>query len=264
MAFDSSSTSKSFVLSEITCIAAGQAASSLSHQTQMEMNCLLEMGIERFALTPIVEKHLMQLAADRSEERMRVRIDIIYAELFQWMLQIHQLPGGALRAETVQKLIDQSIAANPSSLPISCRKSCAFCCHTPVSVTKSEVDQIYNYLRTHRISWNRDRGSEHSKNACSFLSRDNSCKIYEARPLACRKLMAVSQAELCNSEEAHSPSYLLYIEAELIAAAFYNVESLSAGVVRTIADYFETNPERNHCRTAFGSISFGRSEADDI
>ncbi|RYZ51146.1 MAG: YkgJ family cysteine cluster protein, partial [Proteobacteria bacterium] len=165
---------------------------------------------------------------------------------------------------TVQKLIELSISQHSSQDSVSCRKSCAFCCHTPVSVTKSEVDQIYDYLEAQRISGAGEAAHPRPKGACTFLSRDSSCSIYDVRPIACRKLMAVSHPALCNSEEANSPSYLLFIEAELIASAFYNLESTSPGMMQTLLDFF--GPSRAHIlgRSTFGTISHEQPETHDI
>jgi Fe-S-cluster containining protein len=268
MACDASPSSPSFVRSEMLEIAQGRYSLSLSPSSQSAMNSLLEMGVEGFTLTPILTNHLLKLAIDRSESKMRLHIDIVYGQLFLWMLQIHPFKKGQERATLVQNLIDRAIAKNVESRSVSCRKSCAFCCHTPVSITRSEVDQIYAYLESNRGHRSDEKASKaqepRAKGACAFLGKHNECGIYAARPVACRKLLSVSQPELCNSERSNSPTYLLQIEAELIASAFYSIESSSQGVTETIADHFGQVDKRNHCRSSLASNFSYRSETSDI
>lgn len=122
--------------------------------------------------------------------------------------------GVAPRAivERIGAGIDQTIAAIgaqgfPGGEP-ACARGCAHCCHQRVEVTPPEVVAIAGHLREH---WSEDgadpvatlddlarrldhvadrmraRQSHRDPVRCAFLDDAETCTIYAARPLACRR-----------------------------------------------------------------------------
>ena len=58
---------------------------------------------------------------------------------------------------------------------------CGTCCSNDLPLAKSEIESIKQYVLEHNLSVSpRDDGS------CMFLTPQNECSIYEARPLICR------------------------------------------------------------------------------
>ena len=71
----------------------------------------------------------------------------------------------------------------------TCKNGCSRCCHTDISVFAVEANPIREWFKgldsakkeTLSARWNEPR----QPGACAFL-RNDSCTIYEARPLICR------------------------------------------------------------------------------
>ncbi len=111
------------------------------------------------------------------------------------------------------RLLD--LAYQHKAPPLACEKGCAHCCHTGVTLTKLEWDNIVNHARENGIDLdavieksgktiervrqtlasgkNLDAVDWHRlviNQPCPFLGDDGACTIYEARPLDCRMVVA--------------------------------------------------------------------------
>lgn len=109
--------------------------------------------------------------------------------------------------------------------PPSCKKGCTFCCHRLVVVTDGEAQLLARKLRiiegvegtTNAISTKtQELLNEQAKysvnqdleyfflpkeqNKCVFLDNQGACKVYEHRPMECRKLRVVSDPYHCSPE----------------------------------------------------------------
>jgi len=224
-------------------IATGNLPTFLSSKVRESMARLQEEGLTTFALTSLLQSHLLNLADIGNDTTTRRHANVIYDQLVSWMDIILRIPEGRQRALDVHSLAERAIEkaaqAYAADQAPSCHKGCSFCCHTQVSIGGSEGEFIKDYADRHNIDWDRgkaraqaDQQEPHlyptrlswSESACVFLNPDGACRIYEARPLSCRKLVVVSQPQLCDPRDKNSPSYLMNLEAEIISAAFYNVE----------------------------------------
>lgn len=138
-------------------------------------------------------------------------------------------------AET-NKLIDQLVAeAEPEDRQeFKCRKGCSFCCHMNVTISKDEADNIGAYCKKNNIPINKKHlkrqllVNEEELNfspfsACVFLE-NNQCKIYEARPYACRNHHVYSEPEKCNIKQYGLARVAWYfnIEIECLIAGAWN------------------------------------------
>jgi len=72
---------------------------------------------------------------------------------------------------------------------VACHSGCAACCHMPVEMYQVEADNIAAHAGRRAIRLKRDRAFEPAwvdrNRGCPFL-RNNTCSIYEQRPLTCR------------------------------------------------------------------------------
>jgi Fe-S-cluster containining protein len=150
---------------------------------------------------------------------------------------------------TMREIYRKHIPSNLKS-QIKCNKGCAHCCHINVDCGQGEVDLILDFCRIKNITIDVKRltvqaplgleerpRSEYS--ACVFLGDDNECKIYEVRPLACRKYFVVSDPVKCDyktnpQDQVH---ILPVLQMELIASAIANMQptgSMSNTLLKTL------------------------------
>lgn len=123
---------------------------------------------------------------------------------------------------------------------ISCVKGCAHCCHQFVAVSDQEAaliveackqDEInidYRYLEK-QASYTPENFAQKPHTACVFLDKDNTCKIYDVRPFACRKYLVVTKPKFCNAKVYPKRQVLTVSDAnaECIASAFIDNPVLS-------------------------------------
>ena len=127
---------------------------------------------------------------------------------------------------------------------ITCRKGCAHCCHINVSVTPEEADLLLEVglakglsidpkRLLKQIHWKDEDWLQQPRAdaRCVFLGDDNTCQVYEDRPLSCRKYFVVTEPELCNIEKHPGEKVGSWADAELeiIVTAvwtFYGVDTL--------------------------------------
>ncbi len=129
----------------------------------------------------------------------------------------------------------------PSDVPVACGKGCSYCCHQPVAINLAEARTIALSLPSLPDDVRKDSLKKlkkqknltltkygetglNKKYPCPFLHEDGSCRIYEVRPLACRRYTSTSLADCIASLDGDKsvtitmiPQYR--IVAELISAA---------------------------------------------
>lgn len=85
------------------------------------------------------------------------------------------------------KKIDSFVGTLHKKYPdsFSCKKGCADCCIAGITVWQVEYDNILDYLKKDVPS--PLVGEGHGEGAkCHFLDAQNTCAIYDARPIVCR------------------------------------------------------------------------------
>lgn len=97
--------------------------------------------------------------------------------------------------------------------PVACGKGCSYCCHQPVGLNVAEArtialhlpslpddirkDSLKRLKRLVNVPPKKYGPTHHNKKyACPFLHEDGSCRIYEVRPLSCRRYTSIS-VETC-------------------------------------------------------------------
>lgn len=117
---------------------------------------------------------------------------------------------------------------------ISCKKGCAFCCKMEVHITEDEADLLAAVIKDDGLEIDREKLAEQAKlekddwsgktaeqKACVFLGENDECRIYEYRPINCRKLMVISDPILCDTIKFPNGMVHRYlsIQAEIISTA---------------------------------------------
>lgn len=117
----------------------------------------------------------------------------------------------------IDALLDRDRGSSAESGAIRCRRGCSHCCHGPVEIWPQEAALLVDAARAAGIGIDLarvERQSHHTAEtwrhqpaadrACVFLGDDGACRVYSARPNACRKLLVTSDPALCDAEK-HAP-----------------------------------------------------------
>jgi len=96
---------------------------------------------------------------------------------------------------TFKSLIDKSVNEHTG---ITCRKGCAFCCSYDVKILVLEGVEILNKIKENGISLNLN------SNSCPLLDLNNTCKVYDIRPMSCRKHIVYSDPINCSKDNKGS------------------------------------------------------------
>jgi Fe-S-cluster containining protein len=112
--------------------------------------------------------------------------------------------------EGFHRSIDEDISnhnAVTSGL-VKCKKGCAHCCKIQVEVALCEAQYLLHHCKENGIEIDVDYLKNQAAlkledfaiskfRSCVFLGNDNACKVYDARPTACRRYMVTSDPKHC-------------------------------------------------------------------
>lgn len=95
---------------------------------------------------------------------------------------------------------------------ISCSKSCSFCCHDEINLSKNEVEYLLSKIKENNVKPNRRLLKIQNKTedfhkikwahkACSLLDSNGNCSVYEFRPMICRTHNSTIDPKFCNKEK---------------------------------------------------------------
>jgi hypothetical protein len=143
------------------------------------------------------------------------------------------------REETIKevyKAIDGFFSALPeeNKKEIKCKTGCTACCFIDVDVSGDEAAFIINYCKENGIEIDKEyltrqaaigRKSYSSLSRCVFL-KDNLCRIYPVRPIACRKHWVKTDPALCDFSQniVNQVSKYFDVNMEILASALLNVD----------------------------------------
>lgn len=140
-----------------------------------------------------------------------------YAKRFRAATTGEALVVAAETHSAIDALLDRDRERSAESGAIRCRRGCSHCCHGPVEIWPQEAALLVDAARAAGIGIDQarlERQSRHTPDtwrhqpaadrACVFLGDDGACRVYAARPNACRKLLVTSDPALCDSAK-HTP-----------------------------------------------------------
>jgi len=139
------------------------------------------------------------------------------------------------------KLIDKLIKEwkqehSDIAMQISCKKGCKYCCEIQVMLSLGEAKLILNTMKIQKIYINKKKLRRQDKcedwdtqplkdRGCIFLDNDYICKIYESRPVSCRKYFVLDNPEKCDTNSSNTIiKRAIVIKAEIVASAMLNVD----------------------------------------
>ncbi len=158
-------------------------------------------------------------------------------------------------AATVHEVIDERMAhmlkATGHGRDVQCRKGCGACCHLQVDVFDREAELLLMMASEQGIEIdeaklarqaskaNTDAWNElsHEDRACVFLAEDQSCRVHEHRPGACRKYLVKSPAEFCDTTKypGGRVAIVFDVEAEIVQSAAMTVYGAGSMAAKLLA-----------------------------
>jgi hypothetical protein len=154
------------------------------------------------------------LIVDRPELAFEERGNIAMRETAAAVMaeDVHPADLMALAAEAValaEDLAAEGRRIAPPARPIACRAGCGHCCHISVMASAAEVLRLAQYIRNRFARTELAALIERLRQAAAMskeerlaailpcpMLKDESCSVYEARPLNCRGLESMD-AEMC-------------------------------------------------------------------
>ena len=142
----------------------------------------------------------------------------------------------------IDELIDSlTELSNKQNDPIKCKNNCANCCHQPVFTLDYEMQYLNSFIKenfseqkqtvikirahNNRIKLSRLTELEilNSKQPCPLLENE-SCSVYEARPMACRIYLStnVESCEKFFNNPENKSSFPALLEFPIHAGRFMN------------------------------------------
>lgn len=137
--------------------------------------------------------------------------------------------------------LDEAIEAKKELMPtlakdVKCESGCSFCCYCKVDISRDEaklmkaaieegklkIDMarlVRQVVCTSKKTWGRLALEE---KRCVFLDDSDLCEIYEYRPAACRKLLVITDPDLCNLKAVQKVGRFVDWHIEVIASAILN------------------------------------------
>jgi Fe-S-cluster containining protein len=156
-----------------------------------------------------------------------------------YLKQFKRIPAGRNRAHNLHIVADRAVAEDRKLhanqwLDISCRQGCAHCCHQQVMITDDEGDLLAGFVEHEKLDIDFEllkrqvafKGNDvewfnlpKSENRCVFLGEDNRCRVYEHRPLMCRKYYVSSPPEKCGGSSGQKVTVKAVADAEIATSA---------------------------------------------
>lgn len=115
----------------------------------------------------------------------------------------------------INKTLQHVLKITDEVSPVAaCKSGCAACCHNEVIISADEAAQIAAKIgRTINITpytskaMTIKRLAEVKNTRCTFLSDENTCSIYEFRPLICKVRMNISEYPQICEQRGNGPMF---------------------------------------------------------
>lgn len=190
------------------------------HMTQIHVTSALKLYFE------VVKKYLpLEQAAANTAKSLQ---GLEFARYF-----IAQIDPGQKRAQAMHAFVGAMYGEKEFKVA-TCKKGCGACCYVMPKITRDEAKLITQTLMDNpeikldaermqtwhdepdKDKWTADR------NPCPFLGNDQTCQIYDVRPMICRAHLVRSNPIHCNSHTSPDIKRVINEWAEIILSAWMN------------------------------------------
>jgi uncharacterized protein len=173
--------------------------------------------------------------ARSSPERHQLAEEVVQHYLTQFEEELAKGTPFTELIRAANEVIAEEVEEGKSMYQISCKKGCSACCHINVDIGPAEAKILLDYSRSKEINIDIAKLVEQSKitddrawldsehSACVFLGEDGVCKVYEVRPLACRKWNVISPATECGIKD-NKIQIFFSLTNEGVVSALQNLE----------------------------------------
>lgn len=128
-----------------------------------------------------------------------------------------------------------------------CSKGCAACCEIPVDITDLEASYIERNTGRRMKLGVQSALTRHDTTRCPFLGDDNTCSIYQYRPLACRVYYTFDDPALCAELDTTHMTYGTDSNALFKGSRQWIVDLNGAAPMADIRDFFGEGKPREIC-----------------
>jgi Fe-S-cluster containining protein len=139
---------------------------------------------------------------------------------------------GTERGRALHRMMDQAVET-AQGVAVSCRTRCCGCCHCEVEITRDEAAVLHERVTGGMaidparlaVQAGRERLSPEwakfwsRENRCVFLAEEGTCRIYDDRPAACRRLFVTTPPEACTTAGAAVATVRILLAEILLSAA---------------------------------------------
>lgn len=202
-------------------------------------------GGELVALSETMNLMIQQMRQISGPEEFHKFADSVYEGMQFYKAQFAKMPAGKIRAHSIHVVIDNLTRVDQKRRPahhaeVKCQRGCSHCCHNYVITTPDEADLLYAAMKEDKIEVNMARLEKQAQfkgtdgeyfrqpldeNRCVFLGAANECRVYEHRPIACRKYLVASDPTQCAVRGGDNKVAVLgNIDIEIIASAALDLD----------------------------------------
>lgn len=183
----------------------------------------------------LVTQDFNMLVEGFNKKQMEV-VDELFVHYHNQMAMAYNKEGAMATLASFQQHIDKLLSNHfkGNSAEVTCFKApkgCSFCCYINCDILPAEGSLILEYLEDHpevEVAWDRmakqvappnthkyPDSLPYADRRCAFLQKDNTCGIYEARPISCRVHHVKSPVEACNTEDNSRKQTIEYHSLEI-------------------------------------------------
>lgn len=215
----------------------------IEHQKELLGYCYMTSSLQRV----IHQQKMRAMMGLMPPERYNAFLEWIWNRIDWWKGGIKKQRKGVARARWVQQKIDLLILQDRRAKhtdggvgwkDVKCKSGCSSCCHIQVEITPDEAEQIARAVKAgvtidrgllerqaaiqgDAADWYRHPKEERK---CVFLDAKGLCRIYNFRPVACRKYYVFTDPAICGRPEPGQQVGVLSVnEAEILASAAYDL-----------------------------------------
>lgn len=188
-----------------------------------------------------VTEALQKVLADNPEAADEIGKRILH--YMQEYARVMELANGdvASVAHSFHSIIDGFIQEATEKRDVTdqgpaCKKGCSHCCYLEVHVTPHEGQLLLQVMKEKGIEIDEEslklqakvarwRQLAYKARRCVFLSEEGECRVYDYRPMSCRKYLVFSEPEKCNSGKypGGEVGVLTANKAEIVASAIFSI-----------------------------------------